>query len=185
MTELSILHILILAIVTFVLYHFMNRCNYNGFSVGVDVDVTNFPMGPSCDNQIQKYCSLDNRCEWNYNTEKCNTLCNTRKADKECVDINSSYTCGLSIAGDGTDNCGWYTDQFGNSKCRGDVGECITPELYEKNKHDYVPTLPECGTNVWVPKYFYTNKCVCHDGNDPIQDKSLGPDGKKDLWRCE
>ena len=34
MTELSILHILILAIVTFVLYHFMNRCNYDKFNVG-------------------------------------------------------------------------------------------------------------------------------------------------------
>ena len=34
MTELSIEHILILAIVTFVLYHFMNRCNYEKFNVG-------------------------------------------------------------------------------------------------------------------------------------------------------
>ena len=34
MTELNVEHILILAIVTFVLYHFMNRCNYEKFNVG-------------------------------------------------------------------------------------------------------------------------------------------------------
>ena len=37
MTELSIEHILILAIVTFVLYHFMNRCNYEKFDVDIDI----------------------------------------------------------------------------------------------------------------------------------------------------
>lgn len=34
MSELNIKHILILGIVIFVLYHFMNRCSCNGFSVG-------------------------------------------------------------------------------------------------------------------------------------------------------
>ena len=34
MAELKMEHILILVIVVFVLYHFMGRCQCNGFSVG-------------------------------------------------------------------------------------------------------------------------------------------------------
>ena len=36
MTELKMEHVLILAIVAFVLYHFVDRCSCNGFSIGIE-----------------------------------------------------------------------------------------------------------------------------------------------------
>ena len=86
MAELKMEHILILVIVVFVLYHFMGRCQCNGFSVGgeltpheIDVLVSCDMQGKHCDSS--RDCGKQGECGWW-----------SRKCDK--LDICNSFSVG-------------------------------------------------------------------------------------------
>lgn len=69
MTELKMEHVLILAIVAFVLYHFVDRCSCNGFRVGGQ-------KLHSSDGEAQGYltASCNNRCNPNNGCNRNNCL---------------------------------------------------------------------------------------------------------------
>ncbi len=86
MAELKMEHILILVIVVFVLYHFMGRCQCNGFSVGgeltpheIDVLVSCAMQDKHCDSS--RDCGKQGECGWW-----------SRKCDK--LDICNSFSVG-------------------------------------------------------------------------------------------
>lgn len=94
MTELKITHILMLAIVAFVLYNFMGGCNCgNGFSIGCDIpscvlsssnaSFTTQCAIPNCESKSIQECK---NLEYYYTDgDKISSFCSPDKENKKCV----------------------------------------------------------------------------------------------------
>jgi|TARA_B110000285_G_scaffold65134_1_gene74857 hypothetical protein len=133
MTELSIEHIVILAIMTFVLYHFMNRCNYNGFSVGGMKTVT------KCTDLATGY----------------QPLCGLLKVPKErCSDYYTESWVG---------NKGYFCvpddDSTSSYKCKQDDVICSQSDEIQGNLPRYIRWLTDNRTFINKNKTFKDGKC--------------------------